>query len=59
MYEVANTALTCQHIDAISVLAYHQEYLHNVYELPSFEPIVCYLHAAAGFPLEATWLKAI
>jgi hypothetical protein len=59
MYEVANTTLTCQHINAIPVLAHHQEYLHNVYELPSLEPTVRYLHAAAGFPLKATWLKAV
>jgi hypothetical protein len=57
MYEVANTTLTRQHINAISVLA-HCEYLHNVYKLPSLEPTICYLHAAAGFPPKATWLKA-
>jgi hypothetical protein len=59
MYEVANTILTHQHIDAISALAHCQEYLHNIYELPSLEPTVRYLHAAAGFPPKATWLKAI
>jgi hypothetical protein len=36
-----------------------QEYIHNVYELPSIEPAIRYLHAAAGFPVEETWLKAI
>jgi hypothetical protein len=43
MYEVANTTLTCQHIDAISVLAHCWEYLHNVYKLPSLEllPACC------------------
>ncbi len=59
MYEVPNTALTCQHIDAISAFAHRWEYLHNVYKLPSLEPIVPYLHAAAGFPPKATWLKAV
>jgi hypothetical protein len=59
MYEVANTTLTCQHIGAISALAHHWEYLNNVYELPSLEPTLCYLHAAAGFPPKSTWLKAI
>jgi hypothetical protein len=41
MYEVTNMTLTHQHIDAISVLAHHQEYLHNVYKLPSLEPTIC------------------
>ncbi len=50
MYEVANTTLTHQHIDAISALAHCWEYLHNVYKLPSLEPTVRYLHAATGFP---------
>jgi hypothetical protein len=59
MYDVANTTLTCQHINAISALAHHWEYLHNVYELPSLEPTARYLHATAGFPPKATWLKAI
>jgi hypothetical protein len=59
MYEVANTTLTCQHIDAIFWLAHCRKYIHNVYELPSLEPTICYLHAAAGFPPKSTWLKAI
>jgi hypothetical protein len=59
MYEVANTTLTCQHINAISLLAHRREYIHNVYKLPRLEPTVCYLHAAAGFPPKSTWLKAV
>jgi hypothetical protein len=59
MYEVANTTLTCQHINAISALAHLQEYLHNVYKLPSLEPTIRYLHATAGFPPKATRLKAV
>jgi hypothetical protein len=59
MYEVANTTFTPQHIDAISALAHCRKYLHNVYKLPSLEPTVCYLHAAAGIPPKATWLKAV
>jgi hypothetical protein len=59
MYEVANRTLTCQHINAISLLAHHREYIYKVYELPSLEPTVCYLHAAAGFPSKSTWLKAV
>ena len=59
MYEIANTTITRQHITAISLLAHRREYIHNVYELPSIEPTIRYLHAAAGFPVKATWLKAI
>ncbi len=43
MYEVANTALTYQHIYAISLLAHRREYIHNIYELPSLEPTIRYL----------------
>jgi hypothetical protein len=59
MYEVANTTLTRQHIDAISALAHCQEYLHMVYKPPSLKPTVRYLHAAAGFLPKVTWLKAV
>eukprot|EP00804_Cyclotella_cryptica_P012914 CCRYP_002274-RA/>CCRYP_002274-RA protein AED:0.23 eAED:0.09 QI:0/0/0/1/0/0/2/0/1265 len=31
----------------------------NVYELPSIEQTIRYLHAAAGYPTKNTWLKAI
>ena len=31
----------------------------NVYELPSIEQTIRYLHAAAGFPAKTTWLAAI
>jgi hypothetical protein len=59
MYEVANMTLTCQHINAISLLTHRREYIHNVYRLPSLEPTIRYLHAAAGFPPKTTWLKAV
>ena len=35
------------------------ETIQNVYKLPSIESAVRYLHAAAGFPTKATWLKSI
>ena len=38
---------------------HRQEYLHNVYELPSVEPTIWYLHDTAGFPTKTSWLKAI
>jgi hypothetical protein len=59
MYEVANTTLTCQHIDAISLCVHCREHIHNIYKLPSLEPTICYLHATAGFPPKSTWPKAI
>jgi hypothetical protein len=59
MYEVANTTLTCQHIDAISLLAHQREFIHNVYKLPSLEPTIRYLHGAASFSPKSTLLKAI
>ena len=35
------------------------EAINNVYELPSIEPEIRYLHGAAGLPTKATWLKSI
>ena len=35
------------------------EEINNVYELPSTEKAIRFLHAAAGFPTKLTWLKAI
>ena len=32
---------------------------YNVFELPSIERAIRYLHACAGFPTKATWIKAI
>ena len=36
-----------------------REHINNVYELPSIEQAVRYLHVAAGHPTKHTWLKAI
>ena len=36
-----------------------KERVNKVYDLPSINQTIRYLHAAAGFPTEATWLKAI
>ena len=35
------------------------ESIKNVYELPSIEPAIRYLHGAARFPTKATWRKSI
>ena len=32
---------------------------NNVYDLPSMEALVRYMHATAGFPVRSTWIKAI
>ena len=36
-----------------------EEKANNVYNLPSTKQSICYLHAAAGFPVESEWIKAI
>jgi hypothetical protein len=36
-----------------------KEWANNAYDLPSIKQIVRYLHAAAGFPVEDTWIQAI
>eukprot|EP00804_Cyclotella_cryptica_P024317 CCRYP_015305-RA/>CCRYP_015305-RA protein AED:0.21 eAED:0.21 QI:0/0/0/1/1/1/2/0/741 len=36
-----------------------QHTILNVYELPSIEQTIRYLHAAAGFPTKTTWMAAI
>ena len=32
---------------------------NNVYDLPSVEALVRYMHAAAGFLVSSTWLRAM
>jgi hypothetical protein len=59
MYTIKTNQLNCEHV-ALQMCKNHcQEYLHNVYELPSIEPTIQYLHGVAGFPTKASWLKAI
>ena len=36
-----------------------EEEANNVYTLPSTKQSIRYLHAAAGFPVESKWIKAI
>jgi hypothetical protein len=36
-----------------------REEIQNLYSLPSIPQSIRYLHAAAGFPVEVTWIKAI
>ncbi len=35
------------------------EAVHSVYELRMQPELVCYLHAATGFPTKPTWIRAI
>ena len=35
------------------------EFANSVYELPNTEQVIAWYHAAAGYPTESTWLKAI
>ena len=58
-YTVESTAITRAHIDSVLSLAHNNEYIHNVYELPSIEPTIRYLQAAVGFPTKESWVKAI
>jgi hypothetical protein len=60
LYKVESTTTTTrEHINTIMLQTIGREYIHNVYELPSIEPTTRYLHAATGFPVEETWLKAV
>jgi hypothetical protein len=59
MYTVEANQISREHVALQMCKNYHQEYLHNAYELPSVEPTIRYLHGVVGFPTRASWLKAI
>ena len=63
MYEVITTTATRERISQLmgkgTAVPCPREHINNVYELPSIEQTVRYLHAAAGHPTKHTWLKAI
>jgi hypothetical protein len=59
LYEVQTTQKSRSHIRTLLARTNKEEYIHNVYQLPSIEQTVQYLHAAVGHPTEDTWLKAI
>jgi hypothetical protein len=52
LFEVTSTTTTWEHINAIMLQTIGQEYIHNVYELPSIEPTIRHLHVAAEFPVK-------
>ena len=37
----------------------HDAEINQVYNLPSIPKAIKFLHAAAGFPIKETWIKAI
>jgi hypothetical protein len=57
--KVQTTQKSQSHIRALLAQTNKEEYVHNVYKLPSIKQTVQYLHAAVGHPTEDTWLKAI
>ncbi len=59
LYEVQTTQKSRLHICTLLARTKKEEYIHNMYKLPSIEQTVRYLHAAAGHPTEDTWSKAI
>ena len=59
LYNVPPVGEMLGHIDALRDRPPPSHAINHVYELPSVEPAIRYLHGAAGFPTKATWLKAI
>jgi hypothetical protein len=59
MYAVSSSTVACNHMVLHLGKLAQRDHIHNVYELPSVEPTIQYLHGAAGFPTRASWLKAI
>ncbi len=52
LYKVQTTQKSRLHIHALLARTDKEEYVHNVYKLPSIKQTVQYLHAAAGHPTE-------
>jgi hypothetical protein len=57
LHKVKSTTTTQEHINAVMFQTIGQEYIHNIYKLSSIEPIIRYLHTAAGFLVEETGSK--
>lgn len=51
--DVSQLPLTQPYIENALISAY------SSYDLPSVKALVHYLHAATGFPVKSTWIKAI
>jgi hypothetical protein len=59
MYAVSSSTVACNHVALHLGNLAQQDHIHNVYEIPSVEPTIGYLHGAAEFPTRASWLKVI
>ena len=59
LYTVPTSASVLAHIESFNSEHAAGETINNIYEVPSLEHAVWYLHAAAGFPTKATCLKSI
>ena len=55
-YKVPSSIQIKEHLQAS--IERMSDSINNVYELPSITQAVRYLHAAAGYPVKSTWLKA-
>eukprot|EP00804_Cyclotella_cryptica_P029981 CCRYP_013435-RA/>CCRYP_013435-RA protein AED:0.48 eAED:0.42 QI:0/0/0/1/0/0/2/0/215 len=56
-YIIPSTEAVCDHLKASMAREHHT--ILNVYELPSIAQTIRYVHSAAGFPTNTTWLAAI
>ena len=59
LYTVPMTASVLAHTEDFNSSHTAGETINNIYDLPSLERTFQYLHATAGFPTIATWLKSI
>ena len=59
VYKVQTTKYSQDVIKHLLERTNKDEYVHNVYNLPSMEQTVRYLYAEAEHPTKETWLKAI
>ena len=54
-----NSLYHMSHVKTMRARTSTNKAVNHVYKLPSVKPAIRYLHAAAGFPTKATWIKAI
>jgi len=63
LYNVKTARATREHVRRLPgqspAVPCPMEHINNIYELPSIEQTVRYLHAAAGHPTKHTWMKVI
>ncbi len=59
MYAVSSSTVARNHVVLHLGKLVQCDHMHDVYELPSVEPTIQYLHGAAEFPTRTLWLKAI